>query len=316
MFRRIFLLAVIALAAIPLPAKEPMRATGSAPIATATAADTPQARVIPWADLTLRTSVRADARPAPFPTPGPNGVAPPPPDRPSPGVLAASVRLIARDSARQQLAGQIGRLPASEPPPGERERFNVAQQAGRFPALSEDIATILDRDTTESVRRSDEGNEWLVEVSLPAAPIAKVVLDFGGGFLPEGQIATRLGPQARAAQQARREFESALLKTLLVRKAWKDYTFADWVRASPDNGGLLLMQTLAEARVLRTTATADGTAFEHEAEIDLEPIRARAVRDLRNIERGSARTAKAEKDAARRQAEYLRKNPAPTPAAP
>lgn len=212
----------------------------SARVAFETDAEAPghQKRIVPWSNRELKASHRYEL---PYSEDHQGEL--------SLGLAGANRRLNARDAVTAELARQLDLLPASEPPPGEQQERNVGQFARNRPPLQEFINGEL-LAVEENLLHTAEGRV-LVEAVLPLKDIAGAILEHGGGFLPDGAIASDFGPRQRAAVAAERQAIRDLLGKVLAHPVNRDVTIGEWIERDPANRAML-DQELRNVRVLRS----------------------------------------------------------------
>lgn len=197
-----------------------------------------QRRVIPWSNRELKASHRYEL---PYSEDHQGDL--------SLGLTGAMRRLNAREAVRAGLIRQLELLPASEPPPGEQQERNVAQFARNRPSLQQAIDKEL-LAVEERLLHTTDGRV-LVEVVLPLRGIAEEILQHGGGFLPEGPVASDFGPRQRAAVAAERQAIRELLEKILAHPVNRSLTIGQWIEGDPANRALL-DQELRNVRVVRS----------------------------------------------------------------
>ena len=237
-----------------------LRAEARSPISESTSALSPQAREVPWAGQTLRAT-------APFPLKATEGL-----DTP---MAAAEARVLARQQALTDLARQLSRLPAAEPPPGESVQSNVGDFARRQPQFAVAIEAELLK-AEETVRLVPAEAQGQVEVSLPLKSIAEELLRSGGGYRKGDKTAEAIGPRGIAARRATEEAEEKLLREALATRISDTMTVQEWVLSEPGNRQLLV-ETVQKKKTLVGEArpTADDPAAEEfvvELELDMTPV--------------------------------------------
>ncbi len=248
-----------------------------------------QKRTLPWDKLTLTASVDYEVK-LPESEFKSVGV--------TPGLWAAGGRLKAREAALADLAQQLARLPASEPPPGELSKLNLEDFAARRPELVALLAEQLRTATTEKVQQDEYGKAQLT-LEFPVAVVAKQVLERGGGFTPGDAVTSTFGPRARAQAMAKSEAEQKLLRELLPRQATSKQTYAQWVDRYPQNRQRLFSQ-LAQSRVLRSEETTEadgGKKWVYEIEFDAASLQKYIRDEERKVEKSRSRAKKPAKDA-------------------
>ncbi len=250
--------------------------TGTAPIESELTAPGAQRRIVPWDSVVLESEVRYGLTPRENAT-VPSGY--------TPGLLAAESRLEARRRAIEDLANRLGRLPASEPPPGESVRPTVADLAARRPALAAAIRQLLTGGWTEEAQRPEGSDEVLIRLTLPIKELAGVVLDQGGGFSPTDTVAEELSARARAQNAAMEAARRQLLQKLLETRASGKLTVKEWAIFSPVQAQWL-NQYVRSAKVLRSEArpiASGGEEWLVELEIDSQPLREQVAKDESDI---------------------------------
>ena len=196
------------------------------------------------------------------------------------------------------LAQQLARLPASEPPPGELSKLNLEDFAARRPELAALLAEQLRTATTEEVQQDENGRAQLT-LELPVADLAKQVLERGGGFTPGDAVTSTFGPRARAQAMAKSEAEEKLLRELLPRQATSKQTYAEWVDRYPQNRQRLFSQ-LAQSRVLRSEETTEadgGKKWVYEIEFDAASLQKYIRDEERKVQKSRSKVKKPAKDA-------------------
>lgn len=237
-----------------------VRAEARSPISESTSALSPQAREVPWAGQTLRATALFPLKPA-------NGL-----DTP---MAAAEARIVARQQALSDLARQLSRLPAAEPPPGESVQSNVGDFARRQPQFSRIVETELLK-AQETVRLVPAESQGQVEVALPLQSIAEELLRSGGGYRKGDKTAEAIGPRGIAARRATDEAEEKLLRAALATPINKTMTVQEWVLSEPSNRQLLV-ETVQKKKTLvgeaRPSAEDPLTEeFVVELELDMTPV--------------------------------------------
>jgi hypothetical protein len=174
-----------------------------------------------------------------------------------------------------ELARQLSRLPAAEPPPGESVQSNIADFAARQPQFAQRVQEEL-LAAQESVRLVPEEGRGQVELALPLARLAEDLLKSGGGYRKGDQLAEAIGPRGIAARQATTEAEEKLLLAVLETKIDEKLTVGEWLRSEPANRRVLLeafakkKTIIGEARP-RTDGT-EGEEFVVEFEVDVTTL--------------------------------------------
>lgn len=229
-----------------------------------------QKRILPWDNLVLTSEMRFE-------------VAPPKPGETTAAAVDARARLEARRRAVVDLGRRIGRLPASEPPPGETARASVTEFAERRPTVRTAIETALKENWTEQVGRDKQG-QGVVVLQLPLKSVAEAVLAAGGGFSQESDVAQALDARARAQTQAIERARNQMGQELLTRMGGDRLTIAQWASMFPANREALIEEIRA-ARIVRSEAqpregedAADGEDWVVELELDMTRLR-ELVRD-------------------------------------
>lgn len=241
-----------------------VRATAEVPLETdaESPAGAAQRRQIPWTNRELRANVRIEL---PIQQDGAplEDIA----------LRAATLRLGARESARADLARQLGRLPAAQPPPGESRDRNLEEFAKARPGMDDVLRARIEAAAESESSAGD--NVVLLELRLPLAPIAEEVVRRGGGFDPETPLAAGFGPRARAAAAAQAQANRSLLEQVVALQATGDVTVARWIGYDPTNR-VQLDEALKAVRVVRSELlAAEGNKPErwvHEVEFDAKPL--------------------------------------------
>ncbi|CAN5469062.1 hypothetical protein BH09SUM1_BH09SUM1_21510 [soil metagenome] len=233
----LLLIALLAIGSASVSAADNMvRAKVSVPIA-AMPTDARGVRVIPWADIVLRAGANYQT------------------DSKSPAAAAAA-RLRARDEVLANIARQLSKLPASEPPPGDEQDLNVRDFAARRSGMDDYLRSALE-ETSETATPGPNGYVILTR-ELPLDTIARRVLDSGGGFAPNNPLVLNIGPMQRAAQQAEEKAQSEVLQQLLAKKATSRTTYGDWVRALPGNRQILVQALHDDSKVTKRGREKNG----------------------------------------------------------
>ncbi|MBI1292161.1 hypothetical protein GC173_13115 [bacterium] len=237
-----------------------VKAEARAPISASVAALSPQAREVPWAGQTLRAS-------APFELAAKEGLTAP--------ISAGEARVEARQVALTELARQLSRLPASEPPPGEAVESNVGDFATRQPQFAVKVEEQL-LAAEEVVRLVPEEGRGQVELALPLSALAAELLKSGGGFRKGDKLSEAIGPRGIAARKANTEAEDKLLRAVLATRIDDKRTVQDWVREEPVNRRMLL-ETLSKKKTVvgearPVSAGSTDEEFVVEFEVDLKQL--------------------------------------------
>ena len=213
-------------------------------------------RNIPWSNRTLRANARVEL-------PVLDGEMNPETDLP---LRAGITNLRARDAARADLAAQLARLPAAQPPPGELNDRNIETFAANRPRLAEAILEQIR--SAEPTSRKVADNQLLVELTLPLGPLADAVLAHGGGFNNDTEIGNRFGPRQRGAAAAERQASRELLRQLLEHRATDDVTIGEWVRWDSTNP-IQLEEALASIKVVKSRSSHEVVEGEPAPRLDL-----------------------------------------------
>lgn len=258
--------------------------TGRAPIDEQLQSAGFQKRILPWDNMVLTSEMRFEVRASA------NGET-------TPAAQDARARLEARRLGLVDLGRRIGRLPASEPPPGETARPSVVEFAEKRPAVRAAIEKALEENWTEQVGRDKQG-QGVVVLQLPLTSVAEAVLAAGGGFSQESDIAQALDARARAQTLAIERARNEMGQEVLTRMGGDKLTIAQWASMFPANRDALI-EEIRNARIVRSEAqpregAGSPTAEDWVVELELDLARLRsAVRadertyrsEIRRVER-------------------------------